>query len=44
LRKNSLEIHGWYYDIGQGTIEEYEPHTNVFLPLDALEAEVAQVS
>jgi carbonic anhydrase len=43
LRKGSLQIHGWYYDIGQGTVEEYDPASETFVPLDALE-EVAQVS
>jgi carbonic anhydrase len=41
LRKGSLEIHGWYYDIGQGTIEQVDHESGLFLPLDAeLRAEV----
>ena len=43
LRKGDLQLHGWYYDIGQGTIEEYDLNSDSFVPLDAVE-EVAQVS
>ncbi len=43
LRKGSLEIHGWYYDIGHGTIEEYDSNGLGFVPLDAVE-EAAHVS
>lgn len=34
LRKGTLQLHGWYYDIGEGTIEEYHPLIESFLPLD----------
>jgi carbonic anhydrase len=34
LRKGSLQIHGWYYDIGEGTIDVYHPVLELFLPLD----------
>jgi carbonic anhydrase len=44
LRKRTLEIHGWYYDIGQGTIEEFDPVQEQFVPLDRVSEEVAQVS
>ncbi len=43
LRKGTLEIHGWYYDIGEGTIEEYEEESGMFLPLDRVMEEVARV-
>jgi len=43
LRKGALEIHGWYYDIGHGTIEEFDNATEAFVPLDKA-AEFAQVS
>jgi carbonic anhydrase len=34
LRRGTLETYGWYYDIGEGTIEQYDPATQTFLPLD----------
>lgn len=34
LRKGDLELHGWYYDIGEGTVEEYNEATQSFVPLD----------
>jgi carbonic anhydrase len=39
LRKGTLQLHGWYYDIGEGTIEEYHPVLESFLPLDQCVAE-----
>jgi carbonic anhydrase len=45
LRKGTLEVHGWYYDIGEGTLEKYDEATESFLPLDSVSEEVAaQVS
>lgn len=44
LRKGQLELHGWYYDIGEGTVQEYDEATGAFLPLDrSLREEVASV-
>jgi carbonic anhydrase len=44
LRKGQLELHGWYYDIGEGTVQEYTEEAGAFLPLDhALREEVASV-
>jgi carbonic anhydrase len=44
LRKGTLEVHGWYYDIGEGTVEEYDDISGKFLPLDrVLQEEVASV-
>jgi carbonic anhydrase len=34
LRKGTLEVHGWYYDIGEGTVEAYDANGGLFLPLD----------
>ncbi|MEO8097000.1 MAG: carbonic anhydrase [Acidobacteriota bacterium] len=45
LRKHSLEVHGWYYDIGEGTVEQYDPESESFVPLDSLaENTVARVA
>ncbi len=33
LAHNSLEVHGWYYDILTGAIEKYDHHDRRFLPL-----------
>jgi len=35
LRKGTLELHGWYYDIGEGTIEQFNEVLGSFIPLDA---------
>jgi carbonic anhydrase len=35
LRKGSLAIHGWYYQIAEGVVTCYEEGTNQFIPLDA---------
>jgi carbonic anhydrase len=43
LRKGSLTLHGWYYDIGEGTVEEYDEESGAFLPLDRAVGEVARV-
>jgi carbonic anhydrase len=34
LRRGTLQIHGFYYDIGEGTVEEYDEASGSFLPLD----------
>jgi carbonic anhydrase len=34
LRKGTLEIHGWYYDIGDGTVEYYDEVAEAFKFLD----------
>jgi carbonic anhydrase len=45
LRKGALELHGWYYDIGHGTIEQFDEDSGAFTPLDAEALEVvAQAS
>jgi carbonic anhydrase len=33
LAHNTLEIHGWYYDILTGNIEQYDEQQRIFLPL-----------
>jgi carbonic anhydrase len=43
LRKGTLQIHGWYYDIGQGTIEQFDEATSSFVPLDAVAEELQEV-
>ncbi|MEI9813178.1 MAG: carbonic anhydrase [Acidobacteriota bacterium] len=43
LRKGALELHGWYYDIGEGTVEEYDEESQKFVPLDQLTAEAVAV-
>ena len=44
LRRGTLQLHGWYYDIGEGTVEEFAEETGAFLPLDrVLREEVATV-
>ncbi|MBM4135520.1 MAG: carbonic anhydrase [Nitrospira sp.] len=30
LRKGSLYLHGWYYDIGTGDVYSYSPNTHMF--------------
>ena len=34
IRKGTLRIFGWYYDIPSGTIDQYDPVLESFLPLD----------
>jgi carbonic anhydrase len=34
LRKGTLRIFGWYYDIGEGTVDQYDPILESFVPLD----------
>ncbi len=36
LRNGTLEVHGWYYDIGEGTVETYDHDRELFFPLDQL--------
>ena len=40
LRAGTVKIHGWYYDIGEGTIEQYDSASETFVPLDQFEPEV----
>jgi carbonic anhydrase len=35
LRKKSLQMHGWYYDIGTGDVSRCEADQNRFVALDA---------
>jgi len=44
LRKQSLEVHGWYYDIGEGTVEQYDPESEIFRPLDSVGEPVSRVA
>jgi carbonic anhydrase len=44
LRKGTVQMHGWYYDIGHGTIEEFDPISGSFLPLDSEIHVVSQAS
>jgi len=39
LRKGTLQIFGWYYDIGQGTIEQFDETSESFMPLDQVAQE-----
>jgi carbonic anhydrase len=43
LRGGTLEIQGWYYDIGEGTVEVYDPVSEKFVPMDQVAQEVAHV-
>lgn len=45
LRRGTLEIHGWYYDIGEGTVQQYDEASGSFVPLEqASELVTAQAS
>jgi len=45
IRRGTLEIHGWYYDIGEGTVEAYDESRETFLPLDqTISQQSAQVA
>ena len=33
LSSQKLALHGWYYDIGSGRIDEYDAQSNTFVPL-----------
>lgn len=35
LRRETLAIHGWYYDIGEGTVQQYNESEGAFELLDA---------
>ena len=37
LRKGTLEINGWYYDIGEGTVQQFDEATEAFVPLDQVD-------
>lgn len=41
LRNQKLQIHGWYYDIGKGTIMQYDSESRHFVPLDQVVGEVS---
>jgi carbonic anhydrase len=41
VRKGTLDLYGWYYDIGHGTIEQYDEPQESFLPLDRVVQEIA---
>lgn len=43
LRRGTLEIHGWYYDIGNGTVEHYDDDRAAFVPLDQVAEALAGV-
>jgi carbonic anhydrase len=34
LKNGSLQVHGWYYDIGNGLVTAYDEANSRFLPLD----------
>lgn len=44
VRKGTLEILGWYYDIGEGTVEQYDPDLEKFVALDQMQELSAQVA
>lgn len=39
LAQGTLQVHGWYYDIVAGAIEEYDGRAGKFVPLDELHAQ-----
>jgi carbonic anhydrase len=39
LRKGTLQIYGWYYDIGEGTLEQFDEDHERFFPLDQFVSE-----
>ena len=42
LRSGTLDIHGWYYDIGEGTIQQFDEDEETFVPLDQVTEVVNQ--
>ena len=36
LRRDAIDVWGWYYDIGEGTVEQYDEAKRRFVPLDQL--------
>ena len=42
LRKGTLVIDGWYYDIGEGLVTRYDESSRGFLPLDQYTKEHAE--
>jgi carbonic anhydrase len=44
LSTRRLQLHGWYYDIASGRIDEYDPQAGVFVPLVREVQSKAQVS
>ena len=42
LRSGRLEIHGWYYDVGEGTVEQYDEATGTFIPLDQVSGAIGK--
>ncbi len=34
LKTNSLEIHGWFYDIGKGSLDVFDESTGLFIPAE----------
>jgi carbonic anhydrase len=42
LRSGTLGIYGWYYDIGHGTLEQFDEETESFVPLDEIAEVVIQ--
>ena len=43
LKTDAVRLYGWYYDIGAGTVAQYYPARNAFLPLtdERLPAQIA---
>jgi len=37
LAHKTLQVHGWYYDILTGAIEEYDPIERKFIPLESID-------
>lgn len=37
LAHKTLRVHGWYYDIMTGAIEEYDPIERKFIPLESID-------
>jgi carbonic anhydrase len=35
LEQNDLKLHGWVYDLGEGTVTAYDPERETFAPVEA---------
>lgn len=44
VRKGTLDLLGWYYDIGEGTVQQYDPDIEEFIALDKTPQLSAQVA
>jgi carbonic anhydrase len=44
LRTGQLGVYGWYYDIGLGTVEQWDPEQGKFIALDQVPEAAMQVA